>query len=531
MANSKQTSGKSFLVQGSILAVAGVITKIIGAVYRVPLVNIMGDTGMGYYGVAFQIYAIALTLTSYSLPLAVSKLVSARVAVGQYRNAYKVFRGALAFAITVGGTAALIIFFGAGFIASELMAMSLSAYALRVLAPCILVVALLGVFRGFFQGNGSMIPTAFSQVLEQIVNAVVSVLGAYLLLKAGRAASDGSLGYAFAAAGGTLGTVAGAASALLLLVFIFSVYRRVLKRQMRKDRTRKRESYQRIFKILFITIAPVLLSSTVYNLCGVVDNAMFGSIMSAQGYQEAEYANYVGILSGKYDTVINVPLAKNSILAGFINTEKSTKDASMIDSIRISRINRNTLLLQVEEKQMIGYIEFQGQCVNFDRQGIIQIITDAPLENVPKIEGIDVKEAVQGERLSGISRTKLNTILSVGKMLEKMENKPDRLGFNELNQLVMYYGDIEVRLGDDENMDEKINRLVGILPELEGMSGILHLENTTEDSESVVFDDSTQEEEVRQDQETDGENDQEDASGLEYSDGSDSADTKSRENG
>ena len=229
--------------------------------------------------------------------------------------------------------------------------------------------------------------------------------------------------------------------------------------------------------------------------------------------------------------VINVPLAKNSILAGFINTEKSTKDASMIDSIRISRINRNTLLLQVEEKQMIGYIEFQGQCVNFDRQGIIQIITDAPLENVPKIEGIDVKEAVQGERLSGISRTKLNTILSVGKMLEKMENKPDRLGFNELNQLVMYYGDIEVRLGDDENMDEKINRLVGILPELEGTSGILHLENTTEDSESVVFDDSTQEEEVRQDQETDGENDQEDASGLEYSDGSDSADTKSRENG
>ena len=229
--------------------------------------------------------------------------------------------------------------------------------------------------------------------------------------------------------------------------------------------------------------------------------------------------------------VINVPLAKNSILAGFINTEKSTKDASMIDSIRISRINRNTLLLQVEEKQMIGYIEFQGQCVNFYRQGIIQIITDAPLENVPKIEGIDVKEAVQGERLSGISRTKLNTILSVGKMLEKMENKPDRLGFNELNQLVMYYGDIEVRLGDDENMDEKINRLVGILPELEGMSGILHLENTTEDSESVVFDDSTQEEEVRQDQETDGENDQEDASGLEYSDGSDSADTKSRENG
>lgn len=229
--------------------------------------------------------------------------------------------------------------------------------------------------------------------------------------------------------------------------------------------------------------------------------------------------------------VTNVPLAKNSILVGFINTEKSTKDAAMIDSIKISRINRNTLLLQVEEKQIIGYIEYQGQCLNFDRQGIIQIITDEPMENVPKIEGIDVKEAVQGERLSGISRTKLNTILSVGKMLEKMENKPDRLEFNDLNQLVMYYGDIEVRLGDDENMDEKINRLVGILPELEGMSGILHLENTTEDSESVVFDDATQETEDQQEQETAGENTQEDSSGLEYSDGSDSADTRNRENG
>ena len=230
--------------------------------------------------------------------------------------------------------------------------------------------------------------------------------------------------------------------------------------------------------------------------------------------------------------VLNAPIAKNSILAGFIDTEKSTKDEAMIDSITVSRVDRNTLLLQVKEKQMIGYIEFQGQCVNFDRQGIVQIITEEPLENVPKIEGIDVKEAVQGERLSGINTSKLNTILSVGKMLEKMEDKPDRLAFNDLNQLVMYYGTIEVRLGDDENMDEKINRLVGILPELEGMSGILYLENTTEDSESVVFDDATQSEDQETGQESENTQEtQEDTGGdqLDYSDGSDSADTRSME--
>lgn len=315
MADNKKNGDKSFIVQGSILAIAGVITKIIGAVYRVPLVNILGDKGMGYYGVAFQIYAIALTLTSYSLPLAVSKLVSARNATGQYRNAHKVFKSALTFAFLAGGTAFLIIFFGADFIASDIMAMKLSSYALRVLAPCILVVAILGVFRGFFQGNGSMVPTAISQVLEQIINAVVSIVGAYLLLKAGRAAGKGE-GYAMAmaATGGTLGTVAGALSALLFLMFLFAAYRRVMKKQRRKDRTRKRESYKHIFKILVLTIAPVLLSSTVYNLCGVIDNAMFGKIMSIQGHAENDYAGLLGILSGKYDTIINVPLAFSNAL-------------------------------------------------------------------------------------------------------------------------------------------------------------------------------------------------------------------------
>lgn len=315
MAKVKKNGDKSFLVQGSLLAAAGVITKIIGAVYRVPLVNILGDKGMGYYGVAFQVYAIALTLTSYSLPLAVSKLVSARNATGQYRNAHKVFKIALTFAFTVGGGAALLIFFGADFIASNIMAMSLSAYALRVLAPCIFVVAILGVFRGFFQGNKSMIPTAFSQVLEQIVNAVVSILGAYFLLKMAAAAKKGEdYSLAMAAMGGTLGTVAGAAFALLFLMFVFAVYQRVMKRQRRKDRTRRRESYNHIFHALLFTIAPVLLSSTVYNLSGVIDNAMFGTIMSAQGNAESDYAGLLGILSGKYDTIINVPLAFSNAL-------------------------------------------------------------------------------------------------------------------------------------------------------------------------------------------------------------------------
>ena len=187
MSEQHKKNEKNFLIQGSILAIAGVITKLIGAFYRIPLLNIIGTEGNGYYSVAFSIYSVALMLTSYSLPLAVSKLVSARVAIGEYKNANKIFRGAMTFALLAGGIVSLLVFFGADFIATTIMHLDMSAYALRVLAPCILIVALLGVLRGFFQGMGSMIPTAISQVIEQIINAVVSIAGAYLLFNAGRA--------------------------------------------------------------------------------------------------------------------------------------------------------------------------------------------------------------------------------------------------------------------------------------------------------------------------------------------------------
>lgn len=306
------------MIQGSILAIAGVITKIIGTVYRVPLIMIVGEEGMGYYNVAFSIYAVALMLTSYSLPLAVSKLVSARISLGQYKNAYKVFKGAFTFALVSGGIVAVLIFFGADFIASDIMSMKMSAYALRVLAPCVLVVALLGVFRGFFQGNGTMVPTAVSQVLEQIVNAIASVAFAYVLYRVGKGIGetrgDTSYGPAFAAAGGTVGTIAGALFALLFTVIIFYAYMKIFRKRIRRDRSRKREHYKLIYKILFVTIAPVILSATVSNISDFVDNAMFTNIMAAQGYTNKEYASLLGILGGQYTTMINVPLSVSTAL-------------------------------------------------------------------------------------------------------------------------------------------------------------------------------------------------------------------------
>ena len=142
-----------------------------------------------------------------------------------------------------GGFVALLVFFGADFIATTIMHLDMSAYALRVLAPCILIVALLGVLRGFFQGIGSMIPTAISQVIEQIINAVVSIAGAYVLLNAGKAVGKREVTNLsvrhLPQPEEHFGTVLGAFSALVFVGLVFLAYNKVFKRKMRRDHSKK----------------------------------------------------------------------------------------------------------------------------------------------------------------------------------------------------------------------------------------------------------------------------------------------------
>lgn len=366
---SDKKKGTNFLMQGTILAAAAMITKIVGLAYRIPLTNIMGAEGNGYYGVVFQVYSLALMLTSYSLPMAVSKLVSARVALGQYKNAYRVFKGAMPFGILSGGIVSAIVFFNARFISEEIMKMGLSIYALRVLSPCILIVAILGVLRGFFQGYGTMIPTAISQVAEQLINAIVSVVGAYLLMQTGRSMASGeakeSYGAAFAAAGGTLGTVIGALTALLFLLFVFTAYKTRLKRQMRRDRTRRLESRKTIYKVLLLTIAPVILSATVYNISNLIDQTMFSNIMAAQGMAEKEYSSLLGLLNGQYDTMTNIPLSVSSALAASfmpsLVTTMQTGNRKQIHS-KINMVSRFNMLIAIP--CAAGFITLSGPILN-----------------------------------------------------------------------------------------------------------------------------------------------------------------------
>ena len=168
---------KSLAIQAGILASAGLTTKIIGFVYRIPMANILGNTGNGIYSVAFGIYGIVLTLSSYSMPISVSKLVSEKAAVGSKEDSIKVFRVAMLVSVIVGAFAAMGLYFGADGLAGVYNKTGLEM-PLKVLAPTTFIVSVLGCFRGYFQGYGNMVPTALSQIIEQIINAVVSIIAA-----------------------------------------------------------------------------------------------------------------------------------------------------------------------------------------------------------------------------------------------------------------------------------------------------------------------------------------------------------------
>jgi len=318
MSEGQKKKSNSFLIQGMILASAGIITRLIGIAYRIPVNNILGDEGQGIYGCAFSIYNIALLLTSYSLPLAVSKLVSARVAKEEHKNAQRIFRGALFFALIVGTIVCVLVYFFSDFIAGTIMSMKLSAYALRVLAPCLFVVAIMGVIRGYFQGLGTMIPTAVSQIIEQIVNAIVSIIGASYLLEMGKkvaeSGADASLPYAYGAAGGTLGTLSGAVFGLVFLIILCRLYAPKTKRKLAKDIHTIEEDYRQIYKALFITIAPVILSTAIYNINDTIDQGLFSSIVQMQGVTEKTARKLLGMFTGKYNTLIHIPLAFSNAL-------------------------------------------------------------------------------------------------------------------------------------------------------------------------------------------------------------------------
>ena len=316
--NTGVDTAKNVLVQGTILAAASIIAKVIGLIYRIPLFNILGDVGNSYYATANEIYSIILMISSFSLPQAVSRLMSERIQKGEMKNANRVFLCSMRFAVISGGILALITYAFAGVITKYVMNVEYAKYGLRVLAPVILIFAITGVFRGFFQGFSNMVPTAVSQVIEQIINALISIWGAWVLMDYGRslvASGENELAApGWGAAGATFGTVASVTVALLFMMYLYSRFNRRFRHAVRRDQTAKRESSRYLYRVLILTILPIILSTLVYNISNVLDQGIFNAVLKSQNYTEKQYATIWGIYTGRFRVLMNVPLSLASSL-------------------------------------------------------------------------------------------------------------------------------------------------------------------------------------------------------------------------
>ncbi|MCH5267449.1 MAG: polysaccharide biosynthesis protein [Lachnospiraceae bacterium] len=308
-----KSSAGGFLKQGSILAAASILVRVIGMFYRIPLANIIGDEGNGIYSAAFEVYNILLILSAYGMPMAVSKMVSAKCTKKEYRGAYRIFRYSMIFSFVSGGLMALFVFFGANWIEANFFSSFHGiAIPLRILAPTIFVVAVMGTLRGLFQGKNTMLPTAVSQILEQIVNAVVSIVAAYYLMQDHSASKKLS---AWGAAGGTMGTFMGALTAFGFLLFIYVFYLPVLKKQARRDKVTRPESIGDSYRLIFWTVIPIILSQTVYQLSGIVDVTIFNYAMGMRGVKGTVISTLQGIYSTKYRLLVSVPIAVSTAIA------------------------------------------------------------------------------------------------------------------------------------------------------------------------------------------------------------------------
>lgn len=321
---SDKGSGKnSFIVQAGILAVAGIISRIIGLLYRGPLHSVIGDLGLGYYQSAHNYYTIILLISSYSIPSAISKVIAQKLGMREYRNAHRIFKCAMWYVMAVGGGASLLLFFGSGLLSKMEVLSPQEVSVLRTFAPTIFVYGILGVLRGYFQAHGSMVQTSVSQILEQIVNAVVSVGTACLLIELSLGSMDvpsdaeGQMERAVrGAVGSAMGAGAGVLAALLFMGAVYVLNREVFHKRIRNDRHVGTDSYKSIVKMIVMVVTPFILSTAIYNLSGTVNNTIYNQWYSAvRKLDEAEVYSKWGAFSGQAMTLSDIPVAFAAAMA------------------------------------------------------------------------------------------------------------------------------------------------------------------------------------------------------------------------
>mgnify|MGYP004503692007 FL=1 len=180
--------------------------------------------------------------------------------------------------------------------------------------------------------------------------------------------------------------------------------------------------------------------------------------------------------------VLRGPMASNSVLAPLIYSTTNTDDIAYVDAFKVTQLNRNTICISVKEKKAVGCIRYLDSYIYFDRNGIFVEGSQNRDETVPYFDGIQVNSIVMDEKLDIRGDTVLNTAVALSTIFQKNDMIPDHIQFDSSYSISLIYGDVTVQLGKDVDLEEKMNRVIAILPQIQGKKGILHMESVTTDS-------------------------------------------------
>ena len=302
-------------MQATILAVASIISKLIGMLYNIPFANILSTEGNGYYGAAQTIYALVLLIATFSIPSAVSKIMAERIEKGEYRNVKRIFNGSLIYVFVVGGIAAILTYVFAPVLVKET---SNAVLSLRILTPTIFLSGFLSVYRGYFQAYGNMVPTSISQIVEQIFNAIVSIVAALVFMQWATAMGMEDETAKYGAAGGTLGTGAAVLAGLIYMIILFQKEKKELKVKIKEDKVSQLMSYREVFKLLLMIATPIIFSSFIYNINVTLDMKIFFKILDSMGTGEEMIASQYALYNRYYLVLANIPIAMASAVASAV---------------------------------------------------------------------------------------------------------------------------------------------------------------------------------------------------------------------
>ena len=297
MANSKILKGTA------ILGIAGIFVKILGAVFRIPLTALIGTEGMAYYGYAYPLYSLFLVIATAGIPVAISRMVSEKIAYNDFSGAQRVFRVSRWLLLAIGVFAFAVCFFGAELIAKYVSKDMGAVLPIKAIAPALIFVPVMSAYRGYFQGRQNMNPTAISQFIEQIFRVAVGLILASEMV---------AQGLEMAAAGATFGATVGSIAGLLIIMLIYALNKKAINYHLRQSRQihterRKKEKTMAIVKQILIIAIPITIGASILPLVNFADSAIVTRRLLDGGFTDVEARELWGQLSGYCNTMVGLP--------------------------------------------------------------------------------------------------------------------------------------------------------------------------------------------------------------------------------